>query len=155
MSTGQWINGKLTVNAITTLTSPLISGRTGSLNLQTGPILLDFNEFWVQRGITFNGTTKRFTVPIDGIYRITMNPEFHTSGGGARILVGVNTDTPTTNTHFGHCYRQADTYDSGCINSVVQLNGGDYIAFYLQVGILLNTTGSRYNQFTIRYIGGV
>jgi hypothetical protein len=155
MSTGQWVNGNLIVNAITTLTSPIISGQVGTLGVQTGDVLLNFDEFWVQRGRTHDAGTKRFTVPIDGFYRITLTP-FFSATGGARLLIGttdIGGDAPTSSVNIGQCYREDATYDNGYLNSVVQLNGGDYIVFRLQSGIIHNASDDRFNQFSIEYIG--
>jgi len=133
---------------------PIISGQMNSAQTDpVAPILLSFNEFWTNSGITFNATTKRFTVPTSGTYRITLNPFFKTGVGAGRVLVGVNTDSPAVTNHRGHAYRQSTNYETGCINSVVYLAANDYIVFKLHQGALYNQTSDRFNQFSIELIG--
>ena len=132
---------------------PIISGQIGSYADPAGDSLLQFDDFWVSRGITYSSSTRRFTVPVAGVYRITLNPFFKTGIINTRVLVGINTDTPTAVTHRGHAYREAGTYDTGSINSVVSLNANDYIVFRLQSGSLYNGTTDRFNQFSIELIG--
>lgn len=136
-------------------TVPMISGQIGntpSASLTAGTII-PFDNFWVDNGkITYNASTKRFYVTVTGEYRITFNPFFITGVANGRILIGINTDTPTPTTHFGHAYRESATYDTGCIDSLVTLNAGDYIVFFIQAGQLYNTSTDKFNQFSIQYI---
>lgn len=132
---------------------PVISGQMGTAMISpSGPTLLAFDDFWVSEGISYNSTTKRFTVPVSGNYRITLNPFFSTSSGNARVLVGVNNDAPNTSNHYGHSYREVASYNTGCINSVAALSANDYIVFYLQGGALYNQSSDRFNQFSIQLI---
>jgi hypothetical protein len=134
---------------------PIISGRVGSF--ATGALASDqiipFDEFWVSRGITYNATTRRFTVPIAGVYRITINPFFNTGSGAGRVTVGINTDTPSSSNNWGHAYREASTYDTVAIDSVVSLNANDYIVFRINQGALYNFTSDRFTQFSIQLVG--
>ena len=132
---------------------PIISGRVGSTTNPTSDSLIPFDEFWVSRGITYNSTTRRFTVPIAGIYRITINPFFNTGVGAGRVMVGINTDSPTVVTNYGHAYRESATFDTTAIDSVVSLNANDYIVFRIQQGTLYNNSSDRFNQFSIQLIG--
>lgn len=130
---------------------PIISGQVGSFaNPAVG--LIPFDEFWVSRGITYNSTTRRFTVPTTGVYQITLNPFFLSGSGVGRVLVGVNTDTPAGNAHRGQAYRDSSTFDTGSINSVTGLNAGDYVVFRVQEGSLYNQPTDRFNQFSIRLV---
>jgi hypothetical protein len=132
---------------------PIISGQMGSSASQSADSLVLFDDFWVARGITYNSSTRRFTVPVSGIYRITFNPFFETGHAAGRVLVGVNTDSPTASNHRGHAYRESATYDTGCIDSVVEINSGGYIVFRILAGRLYNQTSDRFNQFSIELIG--
>ena len=132
---------------------PIISGQIGTaMTSPDSDQLIAFNQFWVSRGISYNSSTRRFTVPIAGVYRITMNPFFRAGAAAARVLIGVNTDSPTTTTHYGHAYRQDASYDTGCVNSVVSLGAGDFIVFRLTQGGLYNLSADRFNQFSIEKI---
>ena len=133
---------------------PIISGQIGSaVTNPVAPLVLPFNEFWVnQGGIAYNTTTKRFTVPVAGVYRITFNPFFNNGQVASRVCIGINTDAPTATTHRGHSYRESATYDTGCLNSIVSLNANDYIVFYLYSGGLYNQSSDKFNQFTIELI---
>jgi hypothetical protein len=131
---------------------PIISGQIGSFTNPAADSLLQFDEFWVSRGITYNSSTRRFTVPTTGIYQITLNPFFNTGAAASRVLVGVNTDSPTASAHRGQAYRESATYDTGSINSVTSLNAGDYVVFRLQQGGLYNQSNDRFNQFSIRLV---
>ena len=146
------INGSGHIN---TPSQPILSGQIGTAATNpTADSLIPFDEFWVnQGGITYNSTTRRFTVPTAGAYRVTLNPFFDTSVGNGRVLVGKNTDSPTTASNYGHCYRGNATYDTGCIDSVIPMSAGDYIVFRLISGTLYNNTNDRFNQFSIHLIG--
>lgn len=132
---------------------PIISGQIGSFGDITSGQLVPFDDFWVTRGITYNATTRRFTVPTTGVYRITMNPFWNTGSATKRIMIGVDTDTPSQTTHRGMCYAETANYDTGCLNSVVAINANSYIVFRVQEGTIYNRTGDRFNQFSIELIG--
>lgn len=148
--TGVRVNGAGSVNLPN---QPIISGQVGSTSSFSGSVIIPFDEFWVSRGITYNSSTRRFTVPNTGIYRITMNP-FKISDGGnpTRVLIGVNTDSPGTNTHYGHTYTNIAAYGTMNLNTVVSLSANDYIVFYLYQGTLYNQSTDRFNQFSIEMI---
>ncbi len=134
----------------------IISGQVGSqTNVSVGKI--PFGEIWVNiGGISYNPTTRRFTVPQSGTYRITMNPFKNQVSATARVLVGINTDAPTPSTHRGHTYANGGgVYSTMSINSVVNLSANDYIVFYLFEGELWNSTSDRFNQFTIERIANI
>ncbi len=133
---------------------PIISGQIGTAMANpAAPQKLAFNEFWVSRGITYDSVNRRFIVPVTGVYRITLNPFFLTGVAARRVLVGINTDTPSVTNHYGHTYSENAEYETGCINSIVSLNANDYIVFYLASGSLYNQTTDKFNQFTIELIG--
>ena len=130
----------------------LMSGQMGSIGTISGAQKVPFDDFWVQRGITYNSTTRRFTVPTAGVYRITF-AGFQNSGVQTRVYVGINTDTPGGNTHRGHTFTNSTGYNTLNINSLVSLNANDYIVYYLYEGGLYNGTTDRFNQFSIERIG--
>ena len=134
---------------------PIISGQVGSYDVSSLTVgnKVPFDDFWVSRGITYNSSTRRFTVPVAGTYRITMNPFFNSGYASCRVLIGINTDSPGVGSHKGSTYREAATYDTGCINSVVTLAASDYIVFYIYQGSLYNAVSDYFNQFTIELIG--
>lgn len=132
---------------------PIISGQIGDALINpVSPQKIAFNDFFVSRGITYNSSTRRFTVPVDGVYRITMNPFFITGASAGRVLIGINNDSPGSASHYGHTYRESATYDTGCLNSIVTLSASDYIVFYLKQGSMYNQTTDRFSQFTIQKI---
>jgi hypothetical protein len=145
------VNATTSTNGFTFENKPIISGQIGSFGIITQGQLVPFDDFWVQRGITYNSSTRRFTVPVAGIYRITFNP-FTGQTAGYRLFVGVNTDTPDAVTHRGHCYTDTAIYTTLNINSVVQLNANDYIVFRQNSGSIYNASSDRFNQFTIERI---
>jgi hypothetical protein len=156
LSTGtQTIGGDKTFSGTVYRTNqPIISGQMGTaMTNPAAPTKLAFNEFWVSRGITYNSGNQRFIVPVAGVYRITMNPFFQSGVGAGRICIGVNNEAPIQTTHYGHCYREAPTYDTCCISSVVSLNASDYIVFYLLSGAIYNQNIDKFNQFSIELIG--
>lgn len=139
------------------LDKPLMSGQIGTA-IETaglvGPIKIPFGEIWTQRGgLYYDVPNRRFYVPKTGRYRISMNPFKNTGSTACRVLVGINTDAPTTLNHKGDSFSNASVYDTMCINSIVSLSAGDYIVFYLYEGQLYNVSASdRFNQFAIEYI---
>lgn len=142
-------SGRLTLPS-----QPIISGQIGTAsNSLSSPAIVAFGEFWVSgRGITYNSTTKRFTVPVAGVYRITMNPFTSNPAPSTRVLIGINTDSPNPGTGYGHCYKQVDGHQTLSLDSVVSLGANDYIIFYLYSGTLYNSPGDLFNQFTIEKI---
>lgn len=147
------LNAKLDKDKLPASLSPIvISGQIGS---QTGVSVgkIPFEEIWVNiGGISYNSTTRRFTVPQAGTYRITMNPFKNQASGTARVLVGINTDTPTLVVNRGHTFANGAIYSTMNINSVVSLSANDYIVFYLFEGGLYNQSNDKFNQFTIERI---
>lgn len=133
-------------------TRPIISGQMGTIGTISAAQKVPFDEFWVQRGITYNSGTRRFTVPTTGIYRITMNPFTNPAGGAFRVMIGINDDAPNSANHRGMCYKQNSEHDTLSLTSTVSLNTGDYIVYYLAAGQMYNNTGDRFNQFSIEMI---
>ena len=132
---------------------PIMSGQIGTaMTHPNAPIVVKFNEFWVQQGISHDVSTGKFTVSENGIYRITMNPFFATGSAAGRVYIGKNNLAPNSSTHYGHAYRESATYDTVSINSIIPLTTSDYIVFYLQSGGLYNQSSDRFNQFTIERI---
>jgi hypothetical protein len=133
---------------------PIIAGQIGTFASFSAINKIPFDDFWVQRGITYDSSTRRFTVPVSGIYRITMNPFSNSQSAVFRVLIGVNTDSPNAANHRGHCYKDATVgHTTLSLDSVVSLNANDYIVFYLLEGNLYNLTQDRFNQFSIEMIG--
>lgn len=130
---------------------PIMSGQIGTTGTFSAAQKIPFDDFWVQRGITYSSSTRRFTVPVAGIYRITMNP-FTNPTAGTRVMIGINNDAPTTDNHRGHCYAGDAAHQTMSLNSVVSLNANDYIVFYLYAGTLYNASSDRFSQFTIEMI---
>jgi hypothetical protein len=157
MSFRQGASTRMTIDSagsVTTPYQPIISGQMGTaMTSPDAPQLLAFNEFWSSEGITYNATTRRFTVPVAGKYRITLNPFFRVNAGSSRVMVGVNNDNPIQSTHYGHTYSGSSDYITGCIDSVVSLSANDYVVFKLFQGGLYNQSGDRFNQFSIQLIG--
>lgn len=134
---------------------PIIAGQIGIAQIHpTGPVVLKFNEFWAsQGGITYNSGTGEFTVPEEGVYRITMNPFKRNTSGATEVLIGINNLAPSVTNHRGHCYSNTPSaYNTMCLDSAVALNAGDKIVFYLRQGTLYNASTDKFNQFTIEKI---
>jgi hypothetical protein len=133
--------------------NPIIAGQMGSaMTDPSGDTTLLFNEFWVNQGsITYSAGV--FTVPIDGVYRITLNPFMHVSSGNLRVLIGINNAAPYLTTHYGHCYAISGSgYDTLCLDSTVNLSANDNIRFRLYSGQIYNRSFDRFNQFSIAKI---
>jgi hypothetical protein len=150
---GAWRFTVDSLGRVNTPAQPMISGQMGTLANVTGPALVPFDDFWISsRGISYNSSTRRFTVSAAGVYRITMNPFTNPTGTAVRIYIGVNTDTPGGSTHRGHAYKQAIDHNTLSLNSLVQLNANDYVVFQLASGVLYNATNDRFNQFSIEMV---
>lgn len=154
------LTGLTSTNATNIVTSsiekPIISGQIGTALYTAslvGPIKIPFNEFWTNvGGMYYDSANRRFYVPKTGKYRITFNPFKNTGATPYRVLVGINNDAPNQTTHKGDTYSNASVYDTGCINTVVDLTAGSYIVFYLLEGNLYNASTDLFNQFSIEYI---
>jgi hypothetical protein len=149
------ISGSVSVSGLLSNTGqPVISGQIGSSSSFSAVQRIPFDDFFVQRGITYNSSTRRFTVPTTGLYRITMNPFSRETSTNFRVLIGVNTDTPNASNHRGHCYKDSTSgHNTLALNSIVSLTANDYIVFYLLEGDMYNNTSDRFNQFSIEMIG--
>ena len=135
----------------------IIAGQIGSASVNAGDLtadtLIPFDEFWAdQGGISYDSSSKKFTVPVVGIYRITLNPMI-TQQNSARIRIGINTTTPDSTSHRGTAYRGVGDYDTLCIDSTLLLQANDYIVFRLQQGQMYNLSNDRFTQFSIQLIG--
>jgi microcystin-dependent protein len=130
----------------------IISGQVSeSSNVAAGKV--PFGDLWVSRGITYDSTTRRFTVPTAGVYRITMNP-FVPPNVTVKVQIGINTDAPTDVTQRGQSLSNSSTYATLNLNSVVELAANDFIVFYITTGgSLYSRSGDRFNQFAIERIG--
>lgn len=147
------VNATTSANGMSLDNKPIISGQIGSTSTFAAAQNIPFDDFWVQRGITYDSSTRRFTVSVSGIYRITMNPFKLETAGGTRVLIGINTDTPSTISHKGMCYaNNSSVYQTMSLNSIVSLAAGDWIVFRLSEGSLYNHTSDRFNQFSIERI---
>ena len=136
----------------TSVDTVVMSGQVGSSSTQTGDVLISFDDFWSDRGgIVYTSGTKRFTVPMTGVYRITLNPMVTTSSH-ARIRVGIDTDTPNATTHKGTCYKANSQYDTLSINTTTLIQANSYIVFRLEQGAIYNDTNDRFTQFSIQLI---
>ena len=129
----------------------VISGQIGPAATDpVAPQKIPFGEFWTKQGVNYDPITRRFNILSDGIYRVTMNPFVKAGTAATRVLVGVNNDAPNPTTHRGAAYQGTSTYDTLCIDSVIALNKGDYLVFYLTEGALYNSPGADlFNQFSI------
>ena len=134
----------------------VISGRMGSAMIDpVGPIQLKFNFFYTDAGgISYDSSNGRFTVPVAGKYRVTMNPfkKTGTEYPNCRVLIGKNNSTPTVTSHHGHCYSSGTVYNTLCLNSVIAMEAGDFIVFYLSLGSLYNKASDQFNDFSIEMI---
>lgn len=130
----------------------IISGQIGTEILPTAPSKIGFNEFWTTQGIVYDAPTRRFTVSQKGTYRITLNPFKVTGANAIRVLIGINNDAPIQSTHKGHAYSDSAGYDTLSLNSVVSLEAGDYVVFYLMQGALYNNSSDKFTQFSIERI---
>ena len=133
-------------------TKPIISGQIGSYGSQSAAQKVPFDDFWVQRGITYNSSTRRFVVPTTGIYRITFNAFQLNTAAGTRVMIGINDDAPNSANHRGMAYGGDANHQILNLDSVVSLNANDYIVFYISAGALYNASGDRFNQFSIEMI---
>lgn len=146
------VNATTSTNGFSLENKPIIAGQMGTVGITAAATKVLFDDFFVQRGITFDSSTRRFTVPIAGIYRITMNPFTNPAGGAFRLVIGINLDAPTAANHRGMCYKQDSEHDTLSLNSVVSLAANDFIVFYLIHGQIYNASGDRFNQFSIERI---
>ena len=132
---------------------PVMSGELGTTSLPAAPQALKFTTIRVdQGGIIYDAATGKFTVPEAGVYRITLNPFKRSATGATRLYIGLNTTAPTGANQIGHCYDGGVDFATMCLNTVINLEADDYIVFYLFQGTLHNTSGDRFNQFSIERI---
>jgi hypothetical protein len=146
------VNMSLSANGFSSDNKVIMAGQMGSFSSITGAQKVPFNDFWVQRGISYSSDTRRFTVPVNGIYRVTLNTFQLTGQGGTRVMIGINNDAPSAGNHRGHAYGGDANYQILHLESVIPLSANDYIVFYLSAGGVYNSTDDRFNQFTIERI---
>jgi len=133
---------------------PCISGRIGSAMSHPTSGRIAFGTFWTQQGITYNSSTRRFTVPVAGRYRIMFNAFTIPGYGTYRMILGVNTDTPNNNTAMAQIYSNSNQYQPLPIHATLDLQANDYLVFWLNEGQLYNSTsGDWFNDFSIELIG--
>jgi hypothetical protein len=114
---------------------------------------LKFNEFFVNKGgITHDTSNGKFTVPVAGVYHITLTGFKNTGATGTRVLIGHNELTPTATSHKGHSYSDNSGYSMLPLSSIIECAASDFIVFYLLQGTLYNLSTDKFNQFTIAKI---
>lgn len=134
--------------------NPIIVQKNITNGAIAGPVLLSFPTQVIQRGITYNSGTKRFTVPITGIYQVSGTFFKNNAGGDCEVLVGVNTDTPTETNTVAVARIDITSYCAMAVSQAISLNANDYITFYLATGqILPAATLGAMTQVTIVQIG--
>lgn len=132
---------------------PMISMR---LTSSKGTGLISWDEYMVNQGITYNSTTRRFTVPVTGNYRINFNGFKGAAYGTSRLLIGRNTDSAqgALANNIGHIYSDdVNGYDTFCIDVIVSLAANDYFTFNLVEGGLYSAPNDAFNFMNAHLLG--
>lgn len=113
------------------------------------PALLPFDTQILQRGITYNSGTKRFTVPATGIYLVSAYFLKQTASVDTEVLLGLNTDAPTEANAKALGWFGPTGYGTVSFSQAVSCVENDYLTFYLSGGAILCTAASNWQQVTI------
>ena len=136
--------------------NPMIAGtHTNGANPTVAPAVLGWQNITVQQGgLTYNVSTKRFTVPIAGFYKATCSVSKPASQG-CRLNIGVNTDAPTNVTAKATSY--ADTASGTThqmVTQILSLAANDYVTFSIDIGQIYSNVGDNpYQYFSIIKVG--
>jgi hypothetical protein len=139
--------------AVTMPSQPMTCRRlTGSPSATT---LINWDTSIYESGISYNSSTRRFTVPIAGRYQITFSGFKNQSSTTCRVLLGVNTDTPAApfGSNFGHTYTNGSNYNSMNFTVILNLAANDYFVYYLTEGNLYTASGDAFNFMTAQLVG--
>lgn len=129
---------------------PIIAGRMGGVTTVTASAAIKFDEFFVdQGGITYTTSNGKFTVPVDGIYRLTLNALTNNTAG-TRVRLYVN-GTGASNI-YGHTYSGDSDHQHLAINSVLDLNANDFIYFWCENGAVYSQPTDKFTEFSIEMI---
>jgi hypothetical protein len=132
---------------------PAMCRRLAQVNDVAGDQLIPWDTEITSVGITYNTSTRRFTVPISGRYRISFSGFKSTSASTLRILLGVNSDSPVSSSNFGHTYSSVTGYDSVSFDVILNLSANDYFTFRLAEGILWARSNDQFNFMAAHLIG--
>ena len=127
----------------------VMSGQIGTALLSSSaasPLKVPFADFKAtSTDIVYDSTNRRFYVNKSGVYHILGSA--HGVGTGNRLLIGLNTDTPTPETNLCNSYGPANV--TVWTNATVRLNAGDYLVFYVSEGAIYNQLNNRFGSFAI------
>lgn len=126
------------------------------LTSSKGVGLISWDEYMLNGGISYNATTRRFTVPVAGRYRINFNGFKAASVTTSRLLIGLNTDSPSSGAtaNIGHIYSDdSNGYDTFCIDVIVSLAANDFFTFNLVEGGLYSAPNDAFNFMNAHLIG--
>ena len=115
----------------------------------TAAALIPWANTVVQRGITYSSGTKRFTVPVDGIYEIKVVCHKSSGGGATSLAIGLNTDAPVE--AIAKAYSRNDEAGISPVVASVTLSlaANDYITTYTENGTILGNATTPYSVIQI------
>jgi hypothetical protein len=133
---------------------PLICMKLSTSFLGQG--LIPWDVTVTQQGITYNSTTRRFTVPITGKYRVNFNGFKEQSVTATRIIIAVNIDAPTPTQASAMIYTNVPVgqYAAISVDIIIPLVANDYftICQYEPTGGIYSTGGDRFNNMNAHLI---
>lgn len=115
--------------------------------------LIPWDTVTVQSGIKYDSSTRRFTVPVTGNYLVTASLFKLASSAQTRVLVGVNTDSPTIASNSGHTYADGANYTPLSISNILPLQAGDYVTFLVSDGSLYSQPTDQFNFCALQFLG--
>jgi hypothetical protein len=131
---------------------PCSSRRLTSANVSAAQ-LIPWDTAITENRITYNTSTRRFTVPTAGRYRISFSGFKLNTAAAARVILGINTDTPDSTNNAGHTYTNGTTYLVLSFDVIVNLQANDYFTFRLTEGTLYTQPGDRFNFMAAHFLG--
>jgi hypothetical protein len=139
--------------AVTMPYQPMICRRIATVTDVAANQLIAWDTQMSGTGISYNTSSRRFTVPITGRYRISFSGFKANTASTCRVLLGVNTDSPSSSSNSGHIYTNGSTYDSLSFDVILNLSTNDYFTFRLTEGTLYTRTSDQFNFMAAHLVG--
>lgn len=136
----------LEFSAVAATSGRIGSAATGSPAVPAGSRIpfADFSK--VSADITYNSTSRRFTINRAGTYRLYISGL--AISANTRLAIGVNTETPNESSASSQAFSPITNMSIGCEHTQ-DLAVGDFVVFFVVSGGLFNQDTNRFGNFSI------
>jgi hypothetical protein len=123
---------KTLLNKVVVFASASLTGGVSGYYSSTDPVILKFNNVWINTYNSYNASSGIFTVPMAGYYRCSVS-WFGGRSGLSRIILYLNGNIyPSTNSRFENNANGYNIYSQNAGEKIVYCNVNDTLMWYYQ-----------------------